>query len=198
MSEHDCRDDAMRDLLPLLAHDALEPSEAAAVRAHLAVCGACVAELALIESASRAISASVPQVSTAAILAGVQQRTRLKLERPAAAPPSVRTAARWMPRRYAMAAASLILVASASLAVVARTFGGPEVTLADSLSVAAGDSAPATRVAAAGGISVSGGLADLSDDDLSALLADLEEVEATVAAEPVSMRRAIVDDPENF
>lgn len=197
MTEHDCRDEAMRDLLPLLAHDALEPAEAAAVRAHLAVCGSCVAELAVIESASRAISASVPVVSTAAILAGVQRRTRLKVERPAVSPSSPRTAARWMPRRYAMAAASLILVASASLAVVARTFGGPDVTLTDSLTVAAGDSAPAARVAAAG-ISVTGGLSDLSDDDLSALLAELDQVEATVAAEPASMRRALVDDPENF
>lgn len=103
-----------------------------------------------------------------------------------------------MPQRYAMAAASVILVASASLAVVARTFGGADQVTVDSVSTAPGDSAPAVRLAASAGILVTGGLSDLSDDDLTALLAELDQVEAMVAAEPATLRRALVDDPENF
>lgn len=200
MADETCGNETMRDLLPLLAHDALGAGELAEARAHVASCAECGAELALIESAAAAITASAPKVSTAAILAEVQRRTRLRVEAPATivARAPRRQAPRWMPRRFAAAAASLILVASASLAVLVKTFGGPSVDLVNGTSGTMIDSAPAGRVMAAAGISVTGGLSDLSEDDLTALLDELDSVEATVAAEPATLRRAIDDDQENF
>lgn len=205
MADETCRTETMRDLLPLLAHDALGAGDAAEARAHVASCAECRAELALIAAAATAITTSVPRVSTSAILAGVQRRTRLKLESgpetPSGRTPErkpARQAARWMPRRFAAAAASLILVASASLAVLVKSTGGPSVDLIDSAPVATIDSAPTGRVMAAAGMSVAGGLSDLSEDDLTALLDELDRVEATVASEPATLRRALVDDQENF
>jgi anti-sigma factor RsiW len=195
MADETCLDETMRDLLPLLAHDALEGSEAQAARAHVAGCTACRAELALLRSAAAAISAAAPQVSTARILAGVQRATRLRVE------PAMRVSRRmggWMPRRYAAAAASVLLVVSASLAVLARTFGEADPTVEGAASAIVDSSGGRVMASAAAGLSVTGGLSDLDDDELTVLLDELDRVEATVAAEPSTLRRALVDDQENF
>jgi hypothetical protein len=99
----------------------------------------------------------------------------------------------WLPQRYAAAAASLVLVASVSLAVVGRTwFGGgdPARSGADSVMAAA------ATVVAGGGLSVPGGLSEYDTDELNALLSALDAMEATVEAEPVSFRQPILDAPE--
>lgn len=184
----ECRNDDMRDLLPLLAHGALDAHASARVRTHVAGCEACRAELALVERAGAAIDASVPALDLAAITAGVRRATRLRLERPARA--------RWMPRRVAAVAASLLLVATASIGVFATRDGRPGASLVDSAGVAG--SVPDRRIVASAGVPVPGGLSELSDDDLVTLLAELDRVEATVEAEPLSMRQAVVDVPENF
>ncbi len=201
----DCRMDEMRDLLPLLAHDALAPVEAARVRGHVAGCAPCRAELALLGTLRERFEAATPALDIGAITAGVQRETLARTATRATRPASrgglrlERSTARrgnWMPRRYLAAAASLVLVGSLSLAVLGRIFGGgasgvdTEVAVALSL-----DSAPAAIAASAAGLIVADGLSDLDADALSALLAELESVEATVAAEPVSIRQPIVDAP---
>lgn len=195
----DCRMDEMRDLLPLLAHGALEPGEEARVRGHVAGCAPCRAELALLGTLRARFEAATPALDLAAITAGVQRATpvtvrssrrELRLERPAA------RRANWMPRRYLAAAASLLLVGSLSLAVLGRIFSGGASGVDTDAGVALSpDSAPAAIAASAAGLIVADGLSDLDADALSALLAELESVEATVAAEPVSIRQPIVDAP---
>lgn len=202
----DCTNEAMRDLLPLLAHEGAGGEDAAelrAARAHVDACASCRAELAMLRAAGDLIERAVPRVDAARIAAGVVAATRVRL---VSAPPATavrrvapRMPSRWMPRRQAAIAASLVLVASASLAVVARTFGGPDrATLDGARGTAVVDTSPVSRVSASAGISVAGGLSDLSDDQLVTLLAELDAVEATVAAEPQSIRQPIVDVPEEF
>jgi hypothetical protein len=192
----DCTNEAMRDLLPLLAWEedrAGAEAGLASARSHVESCAECAAELALLRAAASAIDARVPRVDAAAISAGVRRAMRVRIvER--------RAPSRWMPRRQAAMAASLILMVSASLAVLARTFGGPaDASLNGGRATSAMiDSAPVARVSASAGITVAGGLSDLSEEELVTLLAALEEVEATVDAEPQSIRRSIVDVPEEF
>ncbi len=197
----DCRMEEMRDLLSLLAHDALEPGDESRVRAHLDGCAPCRAEFALLGTLRARFDAATPAIDIAAITAAVQRETippqaarpaargGLTLERPAA------RRGNWMPRRYLAAAASLLLVGSLSLAVLGRIFSGGEAGVDLDIVALSSDSAPAAIAASAAGLIVADGLSDLDADALSALLAELESVEATVAAEPVSIRQPIVDAP---
>ncbi len=192
----DCRLDEMRDLLPLLAHGALEPGEAARVRGHVEGCAPCRAELALLGTLRARFDAVTPAVSVAAITAGVLRATAsvtptLRVER------AVPRRGNWLPRRYLAAAASLLLVGTLSLAALGRVFGTgePGVDLEGGVALSTADSAPSAITAAAAGLIVADGLGDLDADALTALLAELESVEATVAADPVSIRRPIVDAP---
>ncbi len=184
----ECTNDAMRDLLPLLAHDALDAAGTAAVRAHLAGCVACVAELALIEHAARAFDAAAPTMRIDAIVRA--------LPAPPAQVPSLKLVPRrrsgpWMPRPY-LAAASLLLVGVLSLSVVRGYFDGstPDGGIADS----------GQRVALAVPVDLIGGsdLAGLDAAELAELLAELDQWEATVAADPMAIRQPLVPTPEGI
>jgi anti-sigma factor RsiW len=192
----DCPNGELRDLLPLLAHDALDAAEAARVREHVATCAECRAELALLDAVRAQAVAATPVVSVSAILAGVQRATAdtagSATRGVLRALPAKRRSA-WVPQRYAAAAASLVLVASVSLAVVGRTwFGGGDPTQSGADSVMSA----AASVVAGGGLSVPGGLSEYDTDELNALLSALDAMEATVEAEPVSFRQPILDAPE--
>ncbi|MHB1298704.1 MAG: zf-HC2 domain-containing protein [Gemmatimonadaceae bacterium] len=196
----DCTNGELRDLLPLLAHDALEAGDAARVRQHLATCADCRTELALLATARDAFDAATPVISTTAIVAGVQRAMRPRaVPRPT---PHRAYGRRWMPGRLVAAAASLVLVASVSLTVLARNFGAPAAGQADgdTVMVASGprDSASEVRLFASAGLSVTGGLSDLSDDELTTLLDELDSVEATIDAEPSTLRHALIEDPGGF
>ena len=65
----DCTNNTMRDLLPELAHDALSADDAARVRAHIASCAACAAELRILSAAGELFANATPKVDTAAIVA---------------------------------------------------------------------------------------------------------------------------------
>lgn len=202
----DCPMGELRDQLPLLASGGLEAAEAARVRAHVSGCADCRAELALLETLRARFVAATPAVDVAAITAAVQRATTspargdLRVLRPAP-----RRAGWSVPRRALAAAASLLLVGTLSLSVLGRTFGGGDgVRLdLDSTAVAGSvDSGPAVpsaprtgAPAPTGGIAVADGLADLDAAALSALLDELDRLDATVAAEPVSLRRPIVETP---
>lgn len=198
----DCPNEELRDLLPLLAHGVLDAADESRVRAHVAQCADCREDLVLLGSVRRRVDATAWALDITAIIAEVQRAT---VGRPAAdghpatdghpaadAPvrgqlrvlrPARRT--RWLSPRYAAAAAAVLLVASISLVAIARTFG-------------TADDAADVPVLAMAGLSVEGGLSDLSDADLATLLDELNRVEATVIAEPTSLRQPIVDAPEGF
>ncbi|MBX7118376.1 MAG: zf-HC2 domain-containing protein [Gemmatimonadaceae bacterium] len=216
----ECLDLAKRDRLPEYAHGRLGAAEAEAVRAHVAGCAVCAADLAALETSRLVLSARAPRVDVAAIAAAVTAATAaptrpaLSVARGAAsaapiAKPVAKPAARrtgWASRPWLAAAASILIVVSVSLPLVqsaGRVNGAPvdSASLAPAPGggtdpVAVEPAAPAPAAAVATGVPVGDGFAELSTDDLSTLLAELEQVEATIATEPASMRKPIVDTPE--
>lgn len=156
----ECLNEEMCDLLPMLAHGSLEAPAAMLVRAHVSSCAACHAELEVIARAARMLDAATPALDLAAIVAALPARR-----------------ARWVPRQYIAAAASVLIVASLASPFIKRAIDGPK--------------ASASSVS----LTVEGGLSDLSDDDLTALLAELELFEATVLVEPTVLRSPIIDGP---
>ena len=198
----DCLNETMRDRLPELAHGGLSPADAAALRAHVAGCAACTADLAVLETSRLVLSARAPKVDVAAITRAVTGAPVLRVERggPSAAAPRASAAPRtpvWRSRQFLAAAASLLIVASLTIPALGRgepdavaPVGGDTVraVVADTPAVPAGPSS----------LAVSEGLVDLSSDDLSILLAELDRVEATVNAEPSTLRQPIVDTPEAY
>lgn len=192
----DCLNETMRDRLPELAHGRLSATEASALRAHVAGCAACASELAAIETARLVLSATAPAVDVAAITRAVQGAPVLRVERGGAVPAAMRKPV-WRSRQFLAAAATLLLVAS--LTIPAMNGNGPDdasTGAIDSSLVAAADTP--TVAAGPSTLTVSEGLVDLSADDLSTLLAELEGVEATVTAEPATLRQPLVDTPETF
>lgn len=200
----ECHETHERELLPSLLRGRLDPSAAARVRAHVAVCAACTDEIALLERSARLFDAATPRVNVAAIVA--------KLPAPAQTP--VLTVSRGslrrplVPRYVLAAAASLTLVATLSFAASRQQVFGPS----GSPRVAPDTAVPA-QVEPAAATATSGAdtptavldaapllgapeLADLGTAELEALLAELDALEVTVAAEPVSMQRAVTDTPE--
>lgn len=199
----DCLDETMRDRLPELAHGLLSAPDAAALRAHVAGCASCAAELAALETARLVLQARAPRVDVAAIAEAVTRsvgapRPALRVERGGAgAPPTARRAV-WRSRQFLAAAASLLIVASVAVPMLNGPRGGEAVlNRPDTAAIAVSDTPAATVTASAtSSFAVSEGLADLSTDDLTTLLAELEAVEATIAAEPYSLRQPLVDTPE--
>lgn len=184
----DCDDGAFHDRLPDLMHGRLAPDERARVEAHVASCDECAAELELLRAARGAYS-HVPVIDTSRIAAAVVRRTRRAPARSVWQRPAWRIAA----------AISVISVGGLSLAIARSGIGGAT----DSALVAAardsGPGAPAAETTGAGddartlaratvatpvALTFGGGLADLSDDELRALIVSVDRVEATPAEEP--------------
>lgn len=187
MTEHN---EALRDQLPLLAHGELSAPAAASVRAHVASCAECAAELAVIERAAQMFASATPRVDTAAILAKLPAA-------PGARP--VLTVSRGTPQafrvpRYALAAAaSLVLVATLSLGAIRDSLFGdgtktPVMVDTGMLVVA---TAPTALV---GGHE----LDDFNADELESLLSELDQLEATVAAEPTRIQAPVSPVPEGL
>ena len=197
----DCLNEEIRDRLALLAHGTLAAAEVATVRAHLSVCAVCREELEVLDLSRRVLNAAVPRVDQASILAALPA-PRLQVmagagSRPASVP---RRRGLWMPRQYLAAAASLLIVASLAPPLLRNMFDDPAVSAGPDTSVA-----PTTQTqvgmptpVSSAGLSVAAGLGDLSDDDLTALLAELDRFEPTIAAEPTAMRTPIVSPPEGI
>jgi predicted anti-sigma-YlaC factor YlaD len=193
---NDCADGEMRDLLPGYVHRTLSSAERVAVVAHLESCEDCRAEVALITSASRAFP--VADVDVARIVKALP------------APPR-RVARRTFAGQAQRIAAAIAIVALGAFTVVALRgkFQGTTHEVAKAAPpVAAGTelaSAPpvqAARVAVDSpastlppapapvaasrrpSMSFGGGLSDLSDDQLDALMAELDDLDALPSAEP--------------
>lgn len=202
----DCLNEEMRDLLPLLAHGSLAADEADRVRAHLTGCVSCGADLALLETSRLVLQASAPRVDVAAIALAVSRAARpaalvLRVERgtsaaPLAAPATARHSI-WRSRQYLAAAASLLIVASLSLRLFDRAPATDEGIAPIDTAAVAVDS-PSVVAASPAAISVGASLMDLSSDDLSTLLDEIERVDATLTLEPATMRQPIVDAPETL
>lgn len=199
----ECHETNERELLPLLLRWRLDPSDAARVRAHVTVCPACTAELAVLVRSLRLFDAATPTVNVAAIvgkLPAAPQRPQLRVSTGRARRPLV------VPRYALAAAASLTLVATLSFAVLRERVFGPN---GSSMPIAPDTSVPTQVVTAPDAVEPDAafeptpyvgavGLEDLGAAELEALLSELDVLEATVSADPVSMQRPVVNAPEGL
>src|SRR5205085_8544213 len=108
----DCPNAEMRDRLPDLLHERLDPSARAAVMAHVEQCADCRAEIVLLREARVALSSGIRAVDVTAITRVVISRTEI----PAPAPQR-RTWSAWSDWRIA-ASIAILAVGGASYAVI--------------------------------------------------------------------------------
>lgn len=192
----DCPNAEMRDRLPDLLHERLDASARAAVMAHVAECADCRTELALLREARVALSTGVRNVDVAAIAREVFERAR--------APRVVHTArSRWLDWR--LAASIVILAIGAGSFVVMRNRGdnAPEhvapVAVRSPVPEAKGNVATAPESVAtisptvatpSAELSAASDVSDLSDNQLRALVDDLQTLDALPSPdpEPVTVR----------
>jgi hypothetical protein len=198
----DCPNAEMRDRLPDLLHERLDASARAAVMAHVARCGDCRAELTLLREARVALTSGMRTVDVVSITSAVIARTPAPTVHLL---PRHQRARMWTDWRVA-ASIALIAIGGASFGlirsqrvdeplpqvpVVARTIPAesgssmPPAVVAPPVHVA-----PHAAPAAAAELSAAGGVSDLSDRDLRALLDDLQSIDAEPSTdpEPVSVR----------
>lgn len=165
----DCPRGEIRDLLPDLLHDRLRGMARAEVVAHVAACEACASELRLLRTARAALVSSSP-VSPERVVRAIRVAPRTR-GRPAVSARAMRIAA------------SLVLLLTGALAVaLIGDFGSDR----ESAPVAVGVEAPRPAdfvVTVNAGLFV-GGLADLDDSELEAVLGVLETLELLPAEEP--------------
>jgi hypothetical protein len=188
MTMRDCADGELRDLLPDFVHGTLAATEQVRVRAHVASCADCEAEVELLRAVGAAFP--TPAVDVRRIVAAL----------PAGAGGAVRPPAFTIRPWRLAAAATILAVAGISLAVARETFvaaGSRSVTVATPGTVPHVEEAP---VAAAGetiasvarpvrsetGLSFDGGLSDLTDQQVKALLVEIDALDAKPNAEPDS------------
>ena len=190
MSE--CTSGELRDLLPELVNGRLEERMQRMVEAHVASCTVCADELALLRSLRPALARG-PAIDTGRIAAAVLAQTAGHAGR---APARKEIANRW---RVAIAAAALL--AAGALGYVAKTRGSsesPEIAVVPAAAPrSASPSVPvrppqhevaiapphatttarsaATSLASAGVIE---NVSDLSDDEVRALTASLDDISA--------------------
>jgi hypothetical protein len=194
---NDCVNAEVRDQLPDLLHERLEPAVRAAVMTHVEGCADCRAELELLRGVHLMLAKATPSVDVGRIVEALPRR------RPARS--------RWMDWRIA-AAAVLIAVGGASATLIPRhgeqlrpdttaVVAKAETPNAPS-SVAVPDRQPASPrvdsqpsrvqqvaaqtsdVAVDRGIEMTGGLSELSEDELRLLLQEIDELEAVPLTEP--------------
>ena len=163
----DCPNVEMREQLPEYLGGTLSAARRLEVEAHLAGCVDCAEELALLRLVREAYG-EAPAVNVNAIVKALPR-------------PMSRPVVRSWRRSHAFqiaAAVSFIALGGISLAV-ARSFfnGNPASTPADTMVAV---SAPAGDTP----ISFAGGVSDLGDEDLEALLSALETIEALPVTEP--------------
>ena len=205
MPMSECTNSEVRDLLPLLASGAHAPSSAD-VEAHVAACGSCRRELELLRSARRALlrAPTMDSARIARALPAYQGSPRAESD-VVAIDSRRRKAPVWR-----IAAAALVVIASGTALAVRQASDGGETTPV----VASGESEAPVIGGATGPFAASntvgpspadsqsgmftsvlrddagtqmtfgGGLADLSEEELVALLAALDDEDALTPVEP--------------
>lgn len=190
----DCENAEMRDRLPDLMHGRLAEPERASVAAHVASCVACTAELALLER-TRAELARTPAVDIRRIASVI----------PRAVPATARQRVplyRRSSMRIAASVAFIVAAGSALAVALGRDEGGVGSWSGGVVAVSPSDStgvvktpirdaeprvvavAPARTTNGSRGMSLGGGVGDLSEVEMESLLAALESFDGVPAAEP--------------
>ena len=196
---NDCINAEMRDQLPDLVHDRLSADARATVLAHVQACADCRDELQLLRDARAVLGRGIPHVDVAYVVGALPKapapRGMVKLE-------SKRRTRNWSDWRIAAAVTLLIagggsyvVMESGRVANPADTVGivANPTTSTDSGLIPAADLAamvsPEDDQPAAIG-SMDARLGDLNEDQLNALLKDMDNLRAVPASEPepVSLR----------
>ena len=162
----DCPNVEIRELLPDYLGGRLSDVRRSEVSSHLASCDDCAEELALLQLVRQAYEATTPAMNVSAIVAALPKK---------AARPVMRSWRRSHAFQIA-AAVSFITLGGISLAVARSFFSvSPDAALVDTVAVNTVGDTP---------ISFAGGLSDLGDDDVEALITALESIEALPVVEP--------------
>jgi anti-sigma factor RsiW len=192
---NDCVNAEIRDQLPDLVHDRLTAAERATVLAHVEGCVDCRDELQLLRDAKTMFARGVPRVDVAYVVGALPKAPAGRAARTGAARSPKRT---WSDWRIA-AAVTLLIAGGGSYAVMktrlpavmidtaAVVAAGPEGTMLDSSFAAVPDLAAMItpdddRPAAVGAADVR--LGDLDEEQLTALLNDIDNLRAVPASEP--------------
>ena len=165
----DCPNVEMRDRLPDLANDTLEPAMREVVLIHLAECAPCTAEIEILRTTRLMLVTATPRVNVAGIVSALPQYGVTSI----ATAPSARRSS-WA-GSWRVAAAVTFLAAGIGSYAVLRD-GSPVKSLDTSAMIAS------VRDTSAG-LALTGALADMSDADLSALAADIETMDALPSTE---------------
>jgi hypothetical protein len=160
----DCPNVEMRDRLPDLANESLDPSARELVLVHLTECTACTAEIEILRTTRLIMRTTTPKVNVQSIALAIPQ---YRASSPIAAGRTKSWAGSWR-----LAAAMTFLAAGLGSYAVLRP--GSPVASRDSI-VAHADSSM--------GLALTGALADMSDAELSALATDIAKIEALPSME---------------
>ena len=167
----DCLNVEIRELLPEYLNGTLSATRRTEVEAHVAGCAECAEELTVLRLVREAYNEAAPAVNVNAIVAALPQKSARPAMRIA------QTARRSWRRSHAFqiaAAVSFIALGGISLAVARSFFEGGSTSTRPDTVVATATETP---------ISFAGGVSDLGDDDLEALLSALETIEALPVTE---------------
>jgi hypothetical protein len=192
---NDCVNAEIRDQLPDLVHDRLGAAERAVVLAHVESCIDCRDELQLLRDARAMYARGVPRVDVAYVVGALPKAPAAHPTRELPARPRART---WSDWRIA-AAVTLLIAGGGSYAVMrsgqpdilmdttAMVATIPESTMLDSSLAAIGDLAAMVspdddRPAEVGATDVR--LGDLDEEQLTALLNEIDNLRAVPASEP--------------
>lgn len=155
---NDCSNVEVREALPDLLHGRLDEITRRRVSSHLEECADCREELALLRDVRAALAARAPGIDGQRIVGAIAPyRTPSR-------------AFRWW--RVA-AAAAVLLVGGGTVGVLSRTGGRPG--RVDTV---------AAMTATSPELSVSGGLGDLDEADLKAILPEIDRLNAVPSSDP--------------
>lgn len=163
----DCPNVEIREQLPEYLSGTLSARRRAEVEAHLAGCEDCADELELLRLVREAYAEATPEVNVNAIVAALPKR---------AARPAIRSWRRSHAFQIA-AAVSFIALGSISLAISRSFFTGTPDVVPDTMVL--------NTTVAETPISFAGGLSDLGDEDVEALISALDAIEVLPVVEPL-------------
>jgi hypothetical protein len=197
----DCENVDVRERLPELLHERLVGAERERVLAHLDECADCAAELALLRSARAVVVANGPRIDAASIARAVQLQlaaTRTENGVIPIARPTERRRPLWSSTPLRAAAAVVLMAMGAGGVLVARRDGTSVSASRDTVALAAptpSAAVPATAVATAPvptpprvdgapGSALGATFADLTDDELAAVLEAIDGTDGSLPADP--------------